>query len=145
MSVHQPIAKFKEEIRVASVTPVAAPLRRNRGERVFDLHPAVHFMLLGTYLAFAGILCVTFMGKDLVVPAAIVGIGIVALFLTPGLWARVVPDDGAPKQSWAEFLQEGVDCITGRLTACQALAQIMVLPVLMLGVAFVFAVVKATL
>jgi hypothetical protein len=38
-----------------------------------------------------------------------------------------------------------VDCITGRLTAGQALAQIMVLPVLMVALAGVFAVIKATL
>jgi hypothetical protein len=38
-----------------------------------------------------------------------------------------------------------VDCITGRLTALQALAHIMVLPVMMLALAEVFAVIKATL
>ena len=140
MTVHQPYAIFQENVR-----PAAAPLRRNRGERTFDLHPAVHAMVIGAYFAFAGILCAAFMGKDLVVPAAIFAIGIAALFLTPGLWARVNPDDGLRKQSWAEFMQEGVDCITGRLTAGQALAQILVLPGLMVSLALVFAVVKATL
>ncbi len=144
MTAHHPLAQLQEDVRVARIS-AAAPLRRNRGERVFDLHPAVHFMLIGTYFAFAGILCLTFMGPDLVVPAAIVGIGIASLFITPGLWARVVPDDRLPKQSWADFLREGVDCITGRLTAGQALAQIMVLPALMVGLALVFAIVKATL
>jgi hypothetical protein len=145
VTTHQPIAKFQEDARVDSVRPVSGPLRRNRADRVFDLHPAVHFMLIGTYFAFAGILCLTFMGEDLKLPAVIIALGIFSLFVTPGLWARVVADDGAPKQSWAEFMQEGVDCITGRLTAGQALAQIMVLPGLMLGLAFVFAGVKATL
>ncbi len=138
MTVHQPILQFQEALQTAQ-----APLRRNRGDRVFDIHPAVHFALLGTYLAFAGILLATFMGKDLMLPAVIVVVGIVSLFLTPGLWARVAGDD-LRKQSWAEFLQEGVDCITGRLTAVQALAQIMVLPALMLGLAGVFAVIRAT-
>jgi len=140
MTVHQPIAQFQENVR-----PVSAPLRRNRGERTFDLHPAVHFMVIGTYVAFAAILCTAFMGKDLIVPAAIVFIGIASLFITPGLWARVNPDDGLRKQSWGEFLQEGVDCITGHLTAGQAMAQILVLPGLMVSLAMVFAVVKATL
>ncbi|HEX8534358.1 MAG TPA: hypothetical protein VF662_09330 [Allosphingosinicella sp.] len=140
MTVHQPYAQFQEVI-----APAAAPLRRNRGERVFDIHPAVHLMLVGTYFSFAGILCTAFMGRDLIVPAAIVAIGIASLFLTPGLWARVAPDDGLRKQSWSEFLHEGVECITGRLTAGQALAQIMVLPGLMVCLAMVFAIVKATL
>jgi Flp pilus assembly protein TadB len=139
MSIHIPAHEIEQKARI-----VAAPLKRNRGDRVFDIHPAVHVSLLGTYLAFAGILMATFMGKDLIVPAAIIVIGIVSLFLTPGLWARVAGDD-LRKQSFAEFLQEGVDCITGRLTAGQALAQIMVLPVLMVGLATVFAIIKATL
>ena len=144
MTAHQPFAEFQEDARVANVH-AAVPLRRNRGERTFELHPAVHAMVIGAYFAFAGILCTTFMGKDLIVPAAICAIGIASLFITPGLWARVKPDDGLRKQSWAEFMREGVECITGHLTAGQALAQILVLPGLMVGLALVFAIVKATL
>ncbi len=139
MSIRIPAHELEQKALI-----VPAPLKRNRGERVFDIHPAVHVGLLGTYLSFAAILLATFMGKDLVVPAAIVVVGIFSLFVTPALWARVAGDD-LRKPSWSEFLQEGVDCITGRLTAGQALAQIMVLPALMVGLAFVFAVIKATL
>ncbi len=139
MSIRIPAVEIEQKARI-----VAAPLKPNRGERVFDIHPAVHFALLGLYLAFAGILMATFMGKDLALPAVIVVVGIISLFLTPGLWAQVAGDD-LRKQTWGEFLREGVDCITGRLTAGQALAQIMVLPALMVGLAFVVAVIKATL
>jgi Flp pilus assembly protein TadB len=140
MTVHQPIALFDE-----AVIHAAPPLRRNRGERVFDLHPGVHAMIVGAWMAFVGILCTAFMGPDLIVPAAIVVVSVVALFVTPALWARVVPGDGLRRQSWAEFMQEGVECITGRLTAGQALAQIMTLPVLLVGLALVMAIIKATL
>ncbi len=139
MSIRIPAAELQQQARI-----VPAPLKRNRGERVFDIHPAVHFALLGLYLAFAGILMTAFMGEHLIVPAAIIVLGILSLFVTPGLWARVAGDD-LRKQSFAEFLHEGVDCITGRLTASQALAQIMVLPALMVGLAAVFATIKATL
>jgi hypothetical protein len=95
MSVHQPLADLQ-----ANAHLVAAPLRRNRAKRVFDIHPAVHMMLVGAYLSFVGILCAAFMGPDLVVPTAIFAIGIVALFLTPALWASVAAkDEGAPRQS----------------------------------------------
>jgi hypothetical protein len=140
VTVHQPIAHFAEQLR-----PARAPLGRKRGERTFELHPAVHAMVIGAYVAFAAILCTAFMGPDLVVPMGIVFISIAALFITPGLWARVNPDDGLRKQSWGEFLQEGVECLTGHLTARQALAQIMVLPGLMVGLALVFAAIKATI
>ncbi|QPQ55058.1 hypothetical protein IC614_00025 [Allosphingosinicella flava] len=140
MSVHQPAARLREN---ANIVPVAG--QRNRGERPFDIHPAVHAMLLGAYLSFAGILMTAFMGNDMKVPAAIVVIGILSLFVTPAWWSRVAPDDGLRKQSWAEFMDEGIECITGKFTAGQALAQIVVLPALMVGLAMAFAIVKATL
>jgi len=139
MSIHIPAEQIEARARI--VTP---PLRRNRGERAFDLHPAVHGLTIAAYLAFVGILCAAFMGPALVVPAAIIAVSVVALFVTPGLWARVVPDDEAPKQSWAEFMTEGVETITGRLTAGQALAQILTLPALIVMLAFVMAIIKAT-
>jgi hypothetical protein len=140
MTVHQPIALFED-----AAVHAAPPLRRNRGDRVFDLHPGVHAMVIGAWAAFLGILCTAFMAPDLIVPAAIIVFSVAALFATPALWARVVPDDGLRRQSWAEFMQEGVECITGRLTAGQALAQIMTLPVLLVGLALVMAIIKATL
>lgn len=139
MTVHQPIAQFEEMLRPAT------PLRRNRGERTFDLHPAIHALTAGAYLAFVGILSAAFMGPDLIVPTAIFVIGVIALFATPALWTRVAPDDGVRKQSWGEFMAEGVECLTGMLTARQALAQILVLPALMVALALVFAIIRATL
>lgn len=138
MSIQFPVASFEEAIRTA-----AAPLRRNRGERAFDLHPAIHALVIGAYFLFIAILTTAFMAPELVVPTAIFVVGVAALFITPALWAWVVPDDGAPKQSWGEFLQEGVDCHTGQLTANQALAQILVLPGLMVGLALVMATIRA--
>jgi Flp pilus assembly protein TadB len=144
MTTHQPAALLQEKARKVPA-PVAAPinLRRNRGERVFDLHPGVHAMVIGSYLLFVAILCTAFMTAELVVPAAIFLIGVVALFLTPALWARVVPDDKLPRQSWSEFMDEGVDCCTGQLTAGQALAQILVLPGLLISLALVMVTIRA--
>jgi hypothetical protein len=140
MSIHLPAEQLQAQADI-----LAAPLRRNRAERVFDLHPAVHLMLAGLLLAFPAILLATFMGPDLVVAGAIVIIGALSLFITPALWAKVQPKDDRPRQSWAEFMAEGVECNTGHLSARGAMAQILVLPVLMVGLGFVFAVIKATL
>lgn len=139
MSAHIPAEQIEQQARI-----VAAPSRRNRGERVFDLHPAVHAMTIGAYLAFVGILCAAFMGPDLIVPAAIVVVSVFALFATPAFWARVAGDD-LRKQSWSEFLQEGVECCTGKLTAGQALAQILVLPGLILILGLVMAIINASI
>lgn len=138
MTVHYPAAVFEDAIAIQPV-----PLRRNRGDRVFDLHPAIHLATIGAYFLFIAILTTAFMGRELMVPTAIFILGVAALFVTPALWARVVLDDGAPKQSWGEFLQEGVECHTGQLTAGQSLAQILVLPGLMISLALAMAVIRA--
>lgn len=140
MSVEVPATVFQQ-----ATVEVASPLRRNRGERTFDLHPAIHAITIGAYFAFIAILATAFASPELLVPTAIFIVGVAALFVTPGLWARINPDDGAPKQSWSEFLQEGVDCGTGHLTSGQALAQILVLPGLMVALALVMVAIKATL
>ena len=139
MSVHQPAELFDKARIVAA--PVA--LKRNRGDYTFDLHPGLHAMVVGAYFAFLAILCTAFMGEGLVIPTAICVIGVISLFLTPALWARVQPKDDLRRQSWAEFLDEGVDCYTGHLTSGEAMAQILVLPGMLLGLAAFIAVVGA--
>jgi hypothetical protein len=141
MSIHIPAAAIEEKARI-----VAAPaLRRNRQDRAFDLHPAVHLMLAGLYMAFVMLLSIAFMGPDLVIPFAINIIGVTSLFLVPGLWARVFPNNGGRRQSWSEFMAEGVQTYTGFLPTRDALAQIFILPALLLSLAGVMVVIKLTL
>jgi Flp pilus assembly protein TadB len=143
MSIHIPAAEIDARARLVAAPATRTAAAPKRGRRVFDIHPAVHGLTIAAYALFATILCATFMAPGMIVPAAIVGVSVVALFLTPGLWARVVPDDGKPKQSWAEFMDEGVDTITGRLTAGAAMAQILTLPALVVLLAIAIAVIKA--
>jgi hypothetical protein len=143
MAVHQSPEAVAQQARIVPATELAAAApRANRGTRVFDLHPAVHLMVAGAWFGFVAILATAFMSAELVIPTAIFAIGIVALFTTPALWARVQPQDDLPRQSWADFLKEGVDCHTGPLTSGQALAQILVLPATLIGLGAFMAVVK---
>jgi hypothetical protein len=140
VSVRIPPGTIEARARIVAA-PENAP---RRAARAFDLHPGVHGLVIGAYASFGTILCTAFMAPEMAIPAAIVAISIVALFLVPGLWARVVPDDGRPRQSWAEFMSEGVDTNTGRLTAGEAMAQILTLPALVLLLAIVMAVIQAS-
>ena len=141
MSAHHSAEILEQKARI-----VAAPTaRRNRHERAFDLHPGVHAMVIGSWFAFVGILAAAFMSPDLAIPVGICFLGVASLFITPGLWAKVKGDDGLPRQSWSEFLEEGVQTYTGHLAAKDALAQIMTLPLLLVGLAVVMAVIKMTL
>jgi hypothetical protein len=141
MSIHQPARILEQHARI--VAPPA--LRRNRQDRAFDLHPAVHLMIAGIWMTFVLMLSTAFMGPDLIIPLGINIIGVTALFVVPGLWSRVVPDDGGRRQSWSEFMAEGVETYTGHLKTKEALAQIFILPVLLLGLAMVMVAIKLTL
>ena len=140
MSIHIPAAAIEERARI--VAPPA--VRRNRQDRAFDLHPGVHLMLAGLYMSFVMLLSIAFMGRDLVIPFAINIIGVTALFFVPGLWARVFPDNGGRRQSWSEFIAEGVETYTGHMETKEVLAQIFILPALLLSLAGVMVVIKLT-
>jgi hypothetical protein len=139
MSEHHSAALLEQKARIVD-TP-----GRNRHQRTFDLHPAVHLMVAGLWMTFVLVLSTAFMGRDLVIPTAINVIGVTALFLVPGLWTRVMPDDALPRQSWAEFVREGVETYTGHLATKDALAQIFTLPLLLLGLALAMVAIKLTL
>ncbi len=141
MSQHHSPQALERQARI--VPPPVRP--RKRHARAFDLHPGVHAMVIGAWMSFIFILLAAFMGPHLMIPAVICVLGAASLFITPGLWARVKGDDGLPRQSWAEFMEEGVQTYTGRLGAKDALAQIMTLPLLLVGLAIFMAVLKFSL
>lgn len=135
MSIHFPATTFQDALPIA--------LRRNRAERSFDLHPAIFGMLFTTFAAFLIILGVAFMTKELWLPFMIFGVYLVMAFATPALWARIADNENAPRQSWAEFMIEGVETGTGHLPASAALWQIFTVPVLLVGWAAAIATIAA--
>lgn len=135
MSVHIPATAFQ------NARPLR--LRRNRVERTFDLHPAIFGMLFATFAAFLAILGAAFMTKELWLPFVIFGVYLVMAFATPALWARIAGREKGPRQSWAEFMVEGVEIGTGHLPAGAALWQIFTVPMLLVGWAATIAVISA--
>lgn len=117
--------------------------RPNRAERVFDLHPAVFAMQLACYAAFLAILGLAFMNRELVVPFGIFVVYVAMYFATPAMWARVKGRAQGRLESWAEFMEGGVQTGSGHLTGGQALAQIMTVPLLLVGFAGSVAVIAA--
>jgi hypothetical protein len=137
MSIHVPAAAFAE------AKPVAALVRRNRVPRTFDLHPAIFYGLLGTFVTFQVIMGIAFMTRELVVVFGICFAYLAMYFAVPAWWARVVPHKEGPRQSWAEFMREGIETGSGHLTGSAALAQIFTVPVLLVGWAVAVAVISA--
>jgi hypothetical protein len=122
----------------------ARPLRTNLAPRTFNLHPALHLTTLGGYLTYLAIMAAAFMNPELVIPFAIFVIVVVAGFLVPGLWARVVPAATGRHQSLAEFVEEGVDTWTGPLSGKGAIAQVTIMPAVLVAWGLIVALIRAT-
>jgi hypothetical protein len=141
MSVHYSRSALRE---LAGRAPaLVAPRLSNRAERTFGLHPALFVATIGSYFAFLAIMAAAFMNPNLLIPFAIFVAYLVMYFAVPGLWARVAGRPVGRFQTWAEFRSEGMDILTGHIGSGGAIAQVLVLPVLIAGFAAAVAVIAA--
>lgn len=118
----------------------AAPAR---AERAFGLPPQLYALTVGAYFTFLAILGVAFMNANLVIPFAIFVIYIVMAFGVPALWAGLAERPEGRFQSWREFLREGLTIQTGPISGGGAIAQVLILPALLIGWALAVAVMAA--
>jgi hypothetical protein len=141
VSIHFPEADLK---KMAAPAPTVAQLRlSNRAERTFGLHPALFVASGGAYFAFLAIMAATFMNPNLLIPFVIFALYIVMAFGVPALWSVVAGRPVGRFQSWAEFRSEGVEIQTGHITSGAAIAQVLVLPALIVGWGLAVAVIAA--
>ena len=141
MSVQYSQAALKE---LATHSPAGwQPRLANRAERTFGLHPALFAATIGAYLAFLAIMAAAFMNPNLVIPFAIFVVYLGMYFGVPSLWARVVGRPVGRFQSWAEFRSEGMEIETGHIASGAAIAQVLVLPALIVGFALAVALIAA--
>lgn len=141
MSIHYSEAALKRRATLASTS--SAPRLSNRAERIFDLQPALFVATIGSYFAFLGIMAAAFMNPNLGIPFAIFVAYLVMYFGVPGLWTKVAGRPVGRFQSWAEFRSEGMHILTGPISSGGAIAQVLVLPMLIVGFALSVAVIAA--
>ena len=111
---------------------------------MFGLPPALFAGTIGCYFAFVGLMAATFKSPELAIPFVICAVYIVMAFGVPGLWQRIAGPEKGRFQSWAEFMDEGIETGTGRTGAGGAVAQVMILPVLILAWGVAIAVIVAS-
>jgi hypothetical protein len=119
---------------------VAAPDTRRACEtRHFDLPVALQAGFFGLFLAYLGVMWLGFGNPDLAIPMAIFVFFTAAFYVVPMLWATMGPANPTRSMTLGRLLGEGIDTHTGRTGGGAAVAQVMVLPVLILawGVAVV--------
>ncbi len=97
-------------------------------DRSFELPTVLYGATVGLLLAYIGLMAWGFAHPQMILPVAISVLFVVAGFGVPALWVRMQPENTHRAKSWSRFKAEGIMTLTGRLTAGEATAQVMVMP-----------------
>lgn len=130
---------------LASMAQVTDAPVRTKVNRTFELPPALYAGTLIGYFGFLTIMTVCFMNPELAIPMAIFGFVILAGFGLGYKWVAMNPENAAKTLSWGQFANRGVQTLSGRLTAFEASAQVLILPVLIIFWGLCIAVIVGTL
>ena len=125
---------------VAAVTPAPATTKVDRN---FGLPTGLYAATVGLYLGFIGLMAVLFANPELAIPLVIFAGFIIFGFGLAGFWTRMTPDNPTAPLSWGQFANRGIQTLSGPLTAGEASAQVLMLPILILFLGLCIAVVVA--
>jgi len=133
-------AALQQDAHISSFPPRVA---RAYAERPFGLHPTLFVGTIAAYAMFLAILGATFMVPALAIPFVIFAVYVVMAFGVPAMWGRMVPRQQGRPQSWQQFRSEGMIIETGPIDSGSAMAQILVLPWLLVAFAAAIAIITA--
>lgn len=141
MSKHIERQLVADKAVVHDVMPAAA--KPHEVDRTFEVPPVAYAMTVGCYLGFVAIMAAALGNPGLIIPMAVFAFFIVAGFGLPTIWAKMEPEKTSKALSWGRFRQQGISTYTGRISAGEAMAQVLVLPVLVFFWGLVIAVMIA--
>jgi len=125
---------------VAQVTDSPAHHRVNRS---FELPVMLYGVTVACYLGFLVVMSLLFMNAELVLPMAAFVISIVGGFGLGYKWVAMKPDHADGTLTTGQFVNRGIQTLSGRLTAAEASAQVLILPVLLFAWGLIIAVIAA--
>ena len=137
MSQHVTQAELTAVARVADVPA------QTRVNRTFELPAGLYGITVACYLGFLALMSVLFMNAELVLPMAAFVISIVGGFGLGYKWVAMKPGNDNPTLTLGQFSNRGIQTLSGRLTAAEASAQVLILPVLLLAWGVAIAVIYA--
>jgi len=118
---------------LATATEIAAPEQQRACEdRTFNLPVSLHAAYFGLSLAFLAVMWAGFSAPGLAIPMVICVFFTAAFYVVPMLWATMGPDNPGRSMPFASLMDKGVDTLTGRCSGGAAVAQVLVLPALLL-------------
>jgi hypothetical protein len=112
---------------------------RTRVERTFGLPTGLYVATVACYFGFLLVMSLALMEPRLMIPMAICVIFVAMFAGVNAKWVRMDPPNTAKALGWGRFQLDGIVTHTGRVTARDATAQVLILPVLILlwGIAVV--------
>ena len=125
-----------EEIRaVVDVVdaPHLIPNEPNEVDRTFGLPVGLHTAFFGLFFAYLGIMGLGFAHPEMILPMAIFVIFTAGFYVVPMAWAVMNPAKSSKAMSMSQLMARGIETHTGLALGKDAVAQVLVLPVLILG------------
>lgn len=130
---HNLIARGDARVVAQPTAPATAPASARHQvevDRNFGLPSALYGATVACYLGFLVIVGSAFANPVLAIPMAIIVLLIAAGFGVPAIWTRLKGNVSEP-ETIGEFEARGIMTNTGRLSAGEATAQVLILPVLL--------------
>lgn len=128
-----------------AVATVSTAPSQHKVDRTFELPVSLYGITVGCYLGFLALMSVLFMNGELVLPMVVIVFSIIAGFGLCGQWSAMKPGKDSHALTSGQFANRGIQTLSGKLTAAEASAQVLILPVLLmcwgLAIAVIYAVV----
>ncbi|HEY6870993.1 MAG TPA: hypothetical protein VI199_14660 [Novosphingobium sp.] len=119
------------QAELSSVARVSDTPAYHRVNRSFELPGSLYAITVACYLGFLAVMGLLFMNAELILPMAAFVISIVGGFGLGYKWVTMKPDHAGETLSSGQFANRGIQTLSGRLTAAEASAQVLILPVLL--------------
>ena len=122
---------------LAAAERVEAPSLRNIRtdieDRSFGLPSALHVTYFGAFIADLAIMGIGFPNPEMVLPMAIFFLFVVAAFVVPMMWAKMAPERSSRAMRLDTLLAKGIATETGKSSGGDAVVQVLILPILIVG------------
>jgi len=139
------MSQHASQADLASVAHLANAPAQTRVNRTFELPAGLYGLTVACYLGFLGLMSVLFMNGELVLPMIAFVVSIVGGFGLGYKWVAMKPGNDIAPLTMGQFAHRGIQTLSGRLTAAEASAQVLILPVLIMvwgvAIAVIYAVV----
>lgn len=126
------MSQHVSQAQLASVAHVAEAPVQTKVDRTFELPGGLYGLTVGCYLGFLVLMSALFMNGELVLPMVAFVVSIIGGFGLGYKWVAMKPGNDNPTLTMGQFANRGIQTLSGRLTAAEASAQVLILPVLIL-------------